>query len=258
MTDDHDPIAADAEPDLVPLLEPGDGETHDEDGTDPDTASPRESWAHRNLTTVLAALGVLVLGSLLASVWMFTSMRSTEDDLATTQADLARVESGAALYASQVNAFVETLDGLGPEIEQGLDQAVSGLQEFGTSTIEFDVAIDETISISETFDLVRTVQVPINTSIPINEEVETTVTVNGPFGVDIPIDITVPVDIEVPIDLTVDVPIDESVPIDVDVPVQLDVPIALAVEGTELEALTTSLVQGLRAFQDGLSGLTGG
>ena len=54
-----------------------------------------------------------------------------------------------------------------------------------------------------------------------------------------------------PIDLTVDVPIDESVPIEVDVPVQLDVPISIEVEGTELEALTTSLVEGLRAFQAG-------
>ena len=60
-----------------------------------------------------------------------------------------------------------------------------------------------------------------------------------------------------PIDLTVDVPIDESVPIDVDVPVQLDVPISIDVEGTELEALTASLVEGLRAFQEGLDGLTG-
>ena len=63
--------------------------------------------------------------------------------------------------------------------------------------------------------------------------------------------------IDVPIDLTVDIPIDESVPIDVDVPVQLDVPISIDVEGTELEALTTSLAEGLRAFQAGLDGLTG-
>ena len=58
--------------------------------------------------------------------------------------------------------------------------------------------------------------------------------------------------------VTVDIPIDESIPIDVDVPVKLDVPIAIAVEGTELEALTTSLIDGLRAFQEGLGGLTGG
>ena len=63
--------------------------------------------------------------------------------------------------------------------------------------------------------------------------------------------------IDVPIDLTVDVPIDESVPIEVDVPVELDVPISIDVGGTELEALTSSLIEGLQAFQEGLDGLTG-
>ncbi len=232
------------------------------DGVEPDEPfapppAPTTGWAQRNLTPVLVGLGVLLLGSLALTMWMFTKVQATEDELATTQADLARVESGAALYASQVNGFVETVNGLGPSIGDGLDQAVAGLEDFGSSSIDFDVSIDETISISETFDLQRTVQVPINTSIPINEEVETTITVNGPFGVDIPIDITVPIDIDVPIDLTVDVPIDESVPIDVDVPVQLDVPISIDVEGTELEALTASLAEGLRAFQQGLDGLTG-
>jgi MFS family permease len=223
----------------------------------PPPAAPREGWINRNLTLVLAGFAVLLLGSLALSIWMFSRVQSAEDALATTQADLARVESGAALYASQVNGFVETVNGIGPSIDDGLDQAVTGLEEFGTSSIDFDVSIDETISISETFDLERTVEVPIKTSIPIDEEVETTVVVNGPFGVDIPIDITVPVNIDVPIDLTVEVPIDESVPIDVEVPVQLDVPISIDVEGTELEALTTSLAEGLRAFQAGLDGLTG-
>jgi len=220
------------------------------------TAGPTD-WAQRHLTAVLAGFAVLLVGSLALTLWMFTRVQAAQDELAATQADLARVESGAALYASQVNGFVETVNGIGPSIDEGLDQAVIGLEDFGTSTIDFDVSIDETVSISETFELKRTVEVPINTSIPIDEEVETTVTVNGPFGVDIPIDITVPVNIDVPIDLTVDVPIDESVPIDVDVPVQLDVPISIDVEGTELEALTTSLVDGLRAFQEGLDGLTG-
>ena len=119
---------------------------------------------------------VVLLGSLALSLWMFTRVNAAENELATTQADLARVESGAALYASQVNGFVETIDGLGPSIDDGLDQAITGLEDFGTSKIEFDVAIDETISISETFDLQRTVEVPIKTSIPIDEEVETTVT----------------------------------------------------------------------------------
>ena len=215
-------------------------------------------WIQRNLTSVVAALGVLVLASLLLSAFMFTQLRATEDELATTQEDLERVEAGAALFASQVNGFVETVNELGPSIDEGLDQAVTELEDFGTATIEFTVPIDQTITIDETFDLERTVEVPIKTSIPIDEEVETTITINGPFGVDIPLDITVPVDIDVPIDLTVDIPIDESIPINVEVPVKLDVPISIEVEGTELETLTQSLIDGLRAFQEGLGGLTGG
>ena len=204
----------------------------------------------RNLVTVVAAMGVLVLASLVLSALMFSRVRATEDELVTTQADLQRVEAGDALFASQVNGFVETIDELGPSIDEGLDQAVTELEEFGTTQIEFSVAIDQTITIDETFDLERTVEVPIKTSIPINEEVETTITIDGPFGVDIPLDITVPVDIDVPIDLTVDIPIDESIPINVDVPVKLDVPIVIDVEGTELETLTQSLIEGRRAFQE--------
>jgi len=259
-TDEVDTSSADAEDDvdigeMVPVAG---GPLPDDEPLEPDAPlATGDSWVHRNLTAVLVGMTVLLVASFALSVWMFTQVRAANDDLETTQADLARVESGAALYASQVNGFVETVNGIGPSIDEGLDQAVTGLEDFGTSTIEFDVSIDETVSISETFELKRTVEVPINTSIPIDEEVETTVTVNGPFGVDIPVDITVPVNIDVPIDLTVDVPIDESVPIDVDVPVQLDVPISIDVEGTELEALTTSLIEGLRAFQEGLDGLTG-
>ena len=238
--------------------------TDEFDSSDPElvpgaaTSAPGASWAHRNLSSIVAGLAVVLLASVVLSTWMFTQVRAAEDELATTRTDLARVESGAALYASQVDGFVATIDGLGPSIDDGLDQAVTGLDDFGTSKIEFTVPIDQTISISDTFELQRTVQVPIKTTIPIDQSVDTTITIQGPFGVGIPLDITVPVDIDIPIDLTVDIPIDESVPIDVDVPIKLDVPISLDVEGTELDTLTSSLAEGLRAFQEALAGLTGG
>lgn len=261
-TSEHDTFVATprlADTDEMPVL---DLEGAEDDMSDniADEVAPAAApgWVQRNLTSVIAAMGVLLLASLLLSAFMFSRVRATEDELATTQDDLERVEAGAALFASQVNGFVETVNELGPSIDEGLDQAVTELEDFGTATIEFTVPIDQTITIDETFDLERTVEVPIKTSIPINEEVETTITINGPFGVDIPVDITVPVDIDVPIDLTVDIPVDESIPINVDVPIKLDVPIAIEVEGTELETLTQSLIDGLRAFQEGLGGLTGG
>ncbi|MEM9042031.1 MAG: MFS transporter [Actinomycetota bacterium] len=213
----------------------------------------------------LAGLGLLALASIALSLFMLNEVRSTRDELdetraelATTQEDLNRVEAGAALFASQVTGFTDEIGELGPSIDDGLDQAVTGLEDFGSSTIEFVVPIDETISISQEFSIDRTVTVPIDTTIPINTDFDTTITVDGPFGIEIPLDINVPVDVDVPVQLDADIPINESIPIAVDVPVQLEVPISLSVEGTELQALTDSLIEGLRAFQDGLGGLTGG
>ena len=246
----------------------GRGEGSGDGGFDEPADGPRpsaSSWLQRNLTAVLATFAVLLLGSLILLAVMFARVGSQSDELeaaraelATTRDDLDRVEAGAAIFASQVNGFVEQVNELGPSIGTGLDQAVVGLEEFGSSQLEFTVNIDETIAIQDEFRLNRTVQVPIQTSLPINTEFDTRITIDGPFGIDIPLNITVPVDLDVPIDLTVDIPIDETIPIAVDVPVRLDVPIAVDVQGTELEALTASLIEGLRAFQTGLSGLTGG
>lgn len=249
-----------------PTGDPVDPDGFDAAGDEPDDA-PRLSsagWIHRNLVGVMSVFALALLGSLVLLAFMFTKANNTQDELdearaelATTREDMERVEAGAAIFASQVNGFVEQVNELGPSIDDGLDQAVTGLEEFGSSTIDFTVNIDESISIQQDFAINRTVEVPINTSIPIDEEVETRITIDGPFGVDIPLNITVPIDLDVPIDLTVDIPINETIPIDVDVPVKLDVPISVDVKGTELEALTASLIEGLRAFQVGLGGLTG-
>jgi len=228
-----------------------------------DDANSEASWVHRNLTTVVGAFALMLLaalGLLALALFQLSSTRSDLDDtraeLAATQDDMNRVEAGAAIYASQINGFVETVNGLGPSIDDGLDQAISGLEEFGASTISFTVNIDETISISEDFAIERTVEVPINTTVPISTDFDTTITVDGPFGIDIPLDINVPVDVDVPIDLVAEIPINESIPINVDVPVRLDVPIEIDVEGTELQELSLSLIEGLRAFRAGLGDLT--
>jgi MFS transporter, DHA2 family, triacylglyceride efflux pump len=253
-TDEMPVIAMAASDGAVPIDEPIDDE-------------PRLSsagWIHRNLVAVMSVFALALLGSLVLLAVMFTKANATQNELddtraelATTRDDMERVEAGAAIFASQVNGFVEQVNELGPSIDDGLDQAVTGLEDFGSSTIDFTVNIDENISIQQDFAIDRTIAVPISTSIPIDEEFDTRITINGPFGVDIPLDITVPIDLDVPIDLTVDIPINETIPIDVDVPVQLDVPISVDVKGTELEALTASLIEGLRAFQAGLGGLTG-
>jgi hypothetical protein len=229
----------------------------------------------RRTNLLVGVLATLLVGAFVVIGLLFGRVASAEndaqaarDELATVLSeggvssaeltairdDLDRVEAGAALYASQIDGFREQLVELSPQIEAGVDEAITGLREFGDSTIAFDVAIDEVIPIDTEVVIKRTVEVPIKTEIPINQDIDTTIQVNTPFG-DIPLDITVPVDVVVPIDLTVDIPIDETVPIEDEFPVQLDVPIALDVSDTELKNLTDSLATGLESLQDVLTGL---
>jgi hypothetical protein len=234
----------------------------------------------RRTNLLIGVLGVLLLGAFVVIGLLLGRVASAEADGRAARAELAsfvadpsvgagasseeltelrddveRVEAGAALYASQIDGFREQLTELAPEIETGVDEAITGLREFGESTLAFDVEIDEVIPIDTEVVIERTVEVPIQTEIPINQEIDTTIRIDTPFG-GIPLDITVPVDVVVPIDLTVDIPIDETVPIQDEFPVQLDVPIAIDVGETELKNLTDSLAAGLGSLQDILTSLT--
>jgi EmrB/QacA subfamily drug resistance transporter len=211
---------------------------------------------------ILGALGLLLAAAFVAIALLFGRVADAQDDAAaarteleTAQADLERVEAGAALYASQIQGFQEKLVELEPQISAGVEEAITGLETFGDSTIEFDVAIDEVIPIDTEVVIDRTVEVPIKTSIPINQSFDTTIRVDTPLG-EIPLDVTVPVDVDVPVDLVVDIPINETVPVKDEFPVKLDVPIAIDVRETELAELTDSLAAGLRSLQDMLSGLS--
>lgn len=219
---------------------------------------------HRGTTLVLALMAIALIAAFVMIAALFSRLSDTEDDLATataaletSTADIARVEAGAALFASQVTGFQEQITELQPTIQAGLDEAVVGLQTFSTSTLEFTVNIDESVDINTEVVLDRVVKVPIKTELPINESFDTTITIDGPFGTEIPLDINVPVDIVVPIDLVVDIPINETIPIDVNVPVKVDVPIGVDVAETQLADLADSLAVGLESFTDVLSGLGG-
>lgn len=246
--------------------------------------APADSTAHdaiaeltRRTNVMIGILAALLVGAFVVIGLLFGRVTSAESEAEAARtelaaamasggassaeveqlrADLDRVEAGAALYASQVEGFVDQLTELSPEIEAGVDEAITGLQEFGESTISFDVEIDEVIPIDTEVVINRTVEVPIVTEIPINEEIDTTITIDTPFG-GVPVDVNVPVDVVVPIDLVVDIPIDETVPIQDEFPVQLDVPIAIDVGDTELKNLTDSLAAGLESLRDVLTGLSG-
>ena len=233
-----------------------------ETAPDPDVPSapstkepPMKDFLSRNIAAVVAAMAVALVVLLVFVVVLMGRLTTVESDLATTRSDLERVESGAALFAGQVEGFQNQLAELAPAVDSGLDEAVGGLASFRTSTIEFDVEIDESVAIDTVIDLKRTIEVPINTTLPIDQEFDTRITVDGPFGIDIPLNITVPIQVDVPIDLVVAIPVDESIPISTNVPVQVAVPIAIDVAGTELAQLAQSLEAGLISFKDVIAGL---
>ena len=204
----------------------------------------------------LGLLEIVVLEAIAGMFYLATQVSSLSSDLDAAREeqtklveDMARVEGGAALYAAQVTAFQEQLSGLGPTLDSALGEAVTGIDSFRTSTIQFDVAIDEVVPINAEVVLDRTLSVPISTTIPIDETIDTTIIVNGPFGIDIPLDITVPIQLDLPIDLDVAIPVNETIPVNTEVPVNLDVPIVIDIADTELAALAEALQQGLESFR---------
>ena len=215
------------------------------------------SWLQRHSGAVVGALGALIVLAFVLVAVLFSRLSDTEDQLTQAQADLERVEAGAALYASQVTGFQEQLLELQPTISAGLDEAIAGLDEFAISTIEFDVNIDEQVQIDTQVVLDRELEVPISETLPINETFQTEIEVDTPLGFSVPLDITVPVDIEVPIDLDLSVAVNETIPVSASVPVKLDIPIAIEVAGTELADLAASLAAGLRSLEDIIAGLSG-
>lgn len=207
------------------------------------------TWFQRRAGWIVAVLSLLVLIALVLSAILFARLQDTRDDL-------ARVEAGSALFASQVQGFQQQLVDLEPVVSDGLDQAIAGLETFGTSSLEFDVPIDEEVVIDTEIVIDRQITVPINETLPINETFDTTITVNTPLG-ELDLDVTVPVDVEVPVDLEIDIPVNERVPVSTSVPVQLSVPIRVDVAETELATLASSLAEGLRSFRDVIAGLGG-
>lgn len=244
-----------AEPDESPPSpdEPGAPEVTPVGGTD---------HLRRRSDVLVAALALVLVGSLVltgVALWRLAATNDeldlTRAELATARADLERVEAGAALYASQITGFQTVLAELEPQVSAGLTEAIAGLEQFGSSTLEFDVTIDERIPVTTEIVIDRELVVPIRTSIPIEETFDTTIRVATPLGFSVPVDVTVPVDIEVPVDLEVTVPVNETVPIEETFAVELAVPVSIDVGDTELGELTRSLAAALEAFLDVLTGL---
>ncbi len=218
---------------------------------------PMQTWLHRNLVPVVAGLGLVLVGLLIAVILLFARLQQTDDDLATAREDMERVEAGAALFAAQVTGLQNDLVELAPTVSAGLDEAILGLETFENSTLEFIVNIDEMVVIDTEVVIDRVLDVPIRETIPINQTIDTTIEVDGPLGVTIPLDVSVPVNLNVPIELDVSIPINETIPVSAEVPVKLDVPITVNIAETQLADLASSLGAGLRTFRELLTGLGG-
>ena len=228
---------------------------HQQFGSSEDQPAAEGVPMEMNRNLIIGA-GIVVFALAAATLFLFGRVNSLNDDLAASQErqdeleeTMLQVEGGAALYAAQVTGFQDQLAELGPTIDVALGEAVIGIDEFRTSTIRFDVSINETVPINTEVVLNRTLEVPIRTVLPIDEEFETTIRIDGPFGIDIPLDITVPINLDLPIDLTVAIPVNESIPINTEVPVNLDVPIEIDISETELAALAEALAEGLESFR---------
>jgi len=224
--------------------------------------TPDSNLITRNAAVIVGGLIAVTLLSLVVTLVMFgrvndtnTQLETIQAELVDTRADMEQLRGGVAIFSSQATLLQSQLGELAPSVTAGLDEAVAGLIEFESSTITFNVPINETIPINTEVVLDRTLQVPISTLLPINETIDTTIVIQGPFGIDIPLDITVPIILDLPIDLDVAIPINETVPINASIPVNLSVPIEVQVEGSELATLASSLRQGLISLRDVLAGL---
>ncbi|MEM7338755.1 MAG: hypothetical protein AAF467_08910 [Actinomycetota bacterium] len=214
------------------------------------------------MTVERAAIAVLGIAMLALMVMLGLVSRSLGDtrnqlveaqaELSDIQTDLDQVEENAvvpALVANQVLEISQQLVAVEPEVSAGFDEAIQELEAFSNATLEFQVAVDETVPIDTEITINRTLAFPVNETIAIDETVDTTITVETPLGFDVPVDVSVPVEIDVPINLTIDAPINETVPVATEVPIQLNVPVQVDVAETELKTLSDQLAASLRTLQ---------
>ncbi len=211
------------------------------------------------LKTAVVILGIVLVGVVIALGLVVRSLNDTQAELALAQEDLIRVEEGAAgsaIVSAQVIEFARQVGELEPQVSAGLEEAILELENFSNSSLEFAVAIDETVVIDTEIEIDRDFSFPIDETITIDQAVDTTIEIDTGLGFEVPVDVNVPVNVDVPIQLDVDVPISETVPVQAEVPVVLDVPIEVNIAETELRELTIQLADGLRQIQTVVSDLS--
>jgi hypothetical protein len=129
-------------------------------------------------------------------------------------------------------------------VADGLDQAISGLNNMEVNGFAYDYHLQQTIPFSGEIPFQQEFIFPFKGNVPIN----TTVTVPidagilGQFTLDVPINTTFPVDIEVPIEIS------QTFAVDTEVPVDMVIPIAISPDDPGIDRL-------LKGIRDWLLGL---
>lgn len=205
------------------------------------------------------AIGAAILAALaIVGMWLLAGrIADVEAENERLQAELVRVEEGAASAALQTTLLTSALNEQAPEISRGLSEAISGLESFAGSTIAVNVDVSESVEVDASFAINREIVVPVRTSIPVQETIETTIVVAGPLNTELPLDVTVPIDLEFPVELDVPITVDEEFPVAANVPIAVTVPLEIRVAETELATMATSLGEGLAALQAVLDALAG-
>ena len=124
----------------------------------------------RHLAVLAVVLAVSIAASLAFNVYLLTRSMRTDDRV-------DEVAGGAAVLAAQAGTFLDQVTSLTPLLDEALTTADAELEALRTSTIAFDVEVDQVIPVSASFPFQRALTFPIDTSIPINETFETRVTV---------------------------------------------------------------------------------
>ncbi len=156
-------------------------------------------------------------------------------------------------FQQQVKAAIRDFE---PIVGEALSQAITDLETFENSTIEFNVQVQQEFPVQVEIPFQETLDVPIQTTIPISQEIQTTILIDPlQTGLSIPTDVTVPVDLEVPINLTIPVSVDRTVPISTTVPIDFNVPLSIKISETELAPYIGRLRTGLISLNQTLSNL---
>ncbi len=143
----------------------------------------------------------------------------------------------------------QTVRQVGPEIQESLDKAISDLESFEQTELEFNIAVQQDFPIDTEIPFNETINVPIQMTVPISDVIDTVVSLDllG-TGVPLEVPIVVPVNIDIPIDNTVTVPINRSIPISVTVPLDVEVPIAVDLQESEIGGYLGQMREGLEAL----------